>query len=104
MIELNADSSGWITLQTRLNSFTKFNTRGINVIAVAHSDVSGFLTVQVIGRRGMATKNAVIMYDSLDETWIVSSDGVNYYMNDLREIRQVITIMVNSMKTTVKKI
>lgn len=80
------------------------NKRGVNTVITTHSNHVANITVIVNGKRGIAEKHLVIIYDNLTEEWVIYSDGYEYRMLMLSDITNIMKNMVQKLNTILTKL
>lgn len=88
------------SLNTYCQSFTR---RGVSFTVQAHSGFIGSIDIRVNGKRGMGTKNIVVIFDNLLEEWVAISDGYEFHMLSLSEITNMIRSKIQALSTLVTK-
>lgn len=80
------------------------NRRGVSAIINTHSDHVGVIDLYVTGKKGTAVKNLVIVYDTVNDEWIVYNDGYEYRMDLLSDVSSILKNMVQKLSSILTKI
>jgi len=91
----------FMALEANLNSLKK---RNISYIITCYSDLMATITLQVNGKKGLATKIIAVNYELLHVSWVVYSENKKYILTGLSEISTITKSIVAKLSTTLTKI
>lgn len=104
MITEKATVDEQTSLYTMLDACLKaVRRRNVSYIIVAHTGGVASISLYVTGKKGMATKDVVLLLDENTNVWSAYSQGYKYTLNSIMEITNICKTIVNTLGATVLK-
>jgi AAA+ ATPase superfamily predicted ATPase len=92
-------------LRTTLESLTRsYQRRGVSFVITTESDKVGLITLIVNGKRGIAQKNFIILFNEATSEWEAYSEGVVCKLLVLSELSTFIKSKIQNLSTLLSKI